>query len=338
MAGTGKAVIFRTKLLLLFTATVIVSVGLVAWTVTAATRRALERMGAQRSDALGAQFRREFAHRAQDITRQVEGIANAEDALRMAVKLAGPNPDYSAYVNAATGLAAAHQLDFLELVADDGTIISSAQSPARFGYKDEAATRVSPEAFLKREDLQDDTQLALEAVRAVEAGNRKLYIMGGRSLDRQFLASLVLTAGMRALLHREPGEGRGGGGRGCGSGVTLAGAGGMLGGVGFDSGPGDALRDGRAVDVWRRMIAARGGDPGAPLPGWVGPPPAVGSLLGEVRSTPTRPYVVVKYAQTLDGRIATSTGDARWISGEPERRVSHALPLAQHSGSIATPG
>ena len=49
---------------------------------------------------------------------------------------------------------------------------------------------------------------------------------------------------------------------------------------------------------------------------------------GDVRSTPTRPYVVVKYAQTLDGRIATSTGDARWISGEPERRVSHALRAA----------
>ena len=67
---------------------------------------------------------------------------------------------------------------------------------------------------------------------------------------------------------------------------------------------------------------------GAPLPDGVGPPPDVGSLLGDVRSTPTRPYVVVKYAQTLDGRIATSTGDARWISGEPERRVSHALRAA----------
>jgi GTP cyclohydrolase II len=43
---------------------------------------------------------------------------------------------------------------------------------------------------------------------------------------------------------------------------------------------------------------------------------------------PDRPYVVLKFAQTLDGRIATATGDARWISGEAERRVSHALRAA----------
>jgi len=64
---------------------------------------------------------------------------------------------------------------------------------------------------------------------------------------------------------------------------------------------------------------------GMPLAEEAGPPPDVGSLLGEVRATTTRPYVVVKYAQTIDGRIATSTGDARWISGEEERRTSHAL-------------
>jgi riboflavin-specific deaminase-like protein len=27
----------------------------------------------------------------------------------------------------------------------------------------------------------------------------------------------------------------------------------------------------------------------------------------------------------MDGRIATHTGDAKWISGEPERRVAHAM-------------
>ncbi|GAB7192335.1 thymidine phosphorylase [Kineococcus sp. NUM-3379] len=41
----------------------------------------------------------------------------------------------------------------------------------------------------------------------------------------------------------------------------------MLDAVGLDAvDPADALRDGRAMDVWRRMVAAQGGDPGAPLP------------------------------------------------------------------------
>src|SRR5438552_5875997 len=51
----------------------------------------------------------------------------------------------------------------------------------------------------------------------------------------------------------------------------------------------------------------------------------IGALVGPVRPTATKPYVIVKYAQTLDGRIATSRGDSRWISGEEERQLSHAL-------------
>src|SRR4051812_45743124 len=49
--------------------------------------------------------------------------------------------------------------------------------------------------------------------------------------------------------------------------LTLALAREMLAGAGLDAvDPADALRDGRAMDVWRRMIAAQGGDPDAPLP------------------------------------------------------------------------
>jgi diaminohydroxyphosphoribosylaminopyrimidine deaminase/5-amino-6-(5-phosphoribosylamino)uracil reductase len=35
------------------------------------------------------------------------------------------------------------------------------------------------------------------------------------------------------------------------------------------------------------------------------------------------PWVIAKWAQTVDGRVATRTGESRWISGERSRRVVH---------------
>jgi GTP cyclohydrolase II len=68
---------------------------------------------------------------------------------------------------------------------------------------------------------------------------------------------------------------------------------------------------------------------GVPLDGDpIGEATNVAPLLGVAAAPAWRPWVVLKYAQTVDGRIATRRGDAKWISGEAERRISHGLRAA----------
>ncbi|MCE9547438.1 MAG: bifunctional diaminohydroxyphosphoribosylaminopyrimidine deaminase/5-amino-6-(5-phosphoribosylamino)uracil reductase RibD [Planctomycetia bacterium] len=38
-----------------------------------------------------------------------------------------------------------------------------------------------------------------------------------------------------------------------------------------------------------------------------------------------RPWVIAKWAMTLDGKLATAAGDSRWISGEASRAVGHQI-------------
>ncbi|NDQ55652.1 MAG: HAMP domain-containing protein [Acidipila sp.] len=201
----------RTKLLGAFVLTVLLVVSAVAWGTSTMVGRALEEADREGTQALLAEFRGEFARRGADIAQRLEGIAGADATLRMAIDLSGTAPDLSQYVNTARDLAVAHQLDLLEIISADGTIVSSAQWPARFGYKktwviaSEDWSKLP--AFLEREELAPGATLALLAVRMVNVSGSKIFIVGGQKLDREFLTSLTLPSGMRALLYRnlEPG-------------------------------------------------------------------------------------------------------------------------------------
>jgi len=203
---------FRAKLFWIFLVTVLASVSVAAYGVVHYTQAAFEEKDTELTEALVAQFNKEFEQRGTDVARQVENIANGEITLRVAMDLARPNADQSLYVHDAIGVSQDHGMDFVEFVNWDGTIISSAQYAARVGYKNDWVTtakdwRGTP-AFLKREELPDGVALSVTAVRTVSGGNDKsLYIIGGWRLDQNFLAALVLPSGMRALLYRnlEPG-------------------------------------------------------------------------------------------------------------------------------------
>ncbi len=192
---------FRTRLLLIFTLAVVASVAMVEWLVTSYTREAFERVETQRVATLVAQFQKEFARRKQEIVQAVAAIAGSETATNLALAT-----DYSGEYSTAEKLASTRSLDLLEFVAADGTIISSAQWPAKFGRREDwlaaAADWKATGAFLKREELPDRVTLAVVAVAVTQVGDRQVFVIGGQHLDEDFLSTLVLPAGMRALLYR----------------------------------------------------------------------------------------------------------------------------------------
>ncbi len=118
--------------------------------------------------------------------------------------------------------------------------------------------KVGSGAFMTSED--DARELARRMVDLGEAaGVRTVALL--TAMD----TPLGLTAG-NALEVREAIEVLAGGGPADVVELTVALAREMLELSGIDADPAAALRDGRAMDVWRRMIRAQGGDPDAPLP------------------------------------------------------------------------
>jgi two-component system nitrogen regulation sensor histidine kinase NtrY len=192
----------RRRLLVLFALTVFVSVAAVTGIVSAMARRAFDRANDERTTALVAQFRREFTRRGDEVSRKIQAVAATSESSRIAVAAAGPAPDYSVFLDDAQTIAETQQLDFLEFADDRGTIISSAHWPAKFGYKEPLVTPTPPaDPFLNEEETPSGAALGLFAIRTVAAGDRRLYVIGGIHLDKTFLASLELPAGMRVLLY-----------------------------------------------------------------------------------------------------------------------------------------
>jgi len=197
---------FRTKLLFVVVLTIFASVSVVAYAVTHYTQAAFEEMDSERTEALVAQFKKEFVQRGEEIAHQARNIAEANLTERMAIDLSRPNADQSLYVRDAVGTAQEHGLDYVEIVNYDGVLISSAQFPARVGHRNNWVTSVKDwndtPAFLKKEELPDGVTISLSVVRTNNTvADKSLYIIGGHRLDKNLLASLVLPAGMRALIY-----------------------------------------------------------------------------------------------------------------------------------------
>lgn len=193
---------FRRRLLLLFALTVLLSVAAVTIIISTWTRRAFDHANDERTAAFVTQFHKEFQHQGEDVSRRIQSIAASADANHMLVAAAQKTADYSPFLDTAQVIASTQRLDFLEFADDHGTVISSAQWPAKFGYNDPLVTQSPPSTpFLKEEELPSGAALGLFAVRSVSAVGRTLYIIGGIRLDKNFLATLNPPAGTSVMLY-----------------------------------------------------------------------------------------------------------------------------------------
>lgn len=195
----------RARLFLLVGSTVAATAALVTWTVSNAAARAFESFDRQRSAMLIAQFQREFTQQGDEISRRVDRLVASDSFQRLAAELGRHQGEVGPFVNEAPQLALAHNIDVLDLVAPDGTLISSAGWPARFGYVHPFAARVTAGdagPFFQRVDLPHERMLALVVVRRINAGLHPIHVVGGRLIDQRFFLSFTLPDGVRAMLYR----------------------------------------------------------------------------------------------------------------------------------------
>src|SRR5271163_4705318 len=170
---------FRKKLLLLFAVTILLCVAVISASVYSTIRRSFEQANQDRANAVAAQFRSEFQRSGSEVARKVESLAASETVQRIALDMNRVTNDSADYVTVARVLANQERLDFLELVDSRGTILSSSQWQAKFGYPETVipATTTSSEsgtagAFLKREELPDGPTLGLFVVRVAHVGEQ----------------------------------------------------------------------------------------------------------------------------------------------------------------------
>jgi two-component system nitrogen regulation sensor histidine kinase NtrY len=195
-------VTLRQKMLLMLALTVMSVVAAVGWTGSVRVGHVFEAMDRQQTELLVGQFQREFNQRASDTAEAVSRMAESDVLRRIAFDL-NNGGDSAPYLTVALPLAQEYRLEYLELVAHDGNIISSLQWTARFGYKEPAIAAAGKPAFLKQEDLPDGTsQVGLFATRTVAGSDPALYVVGGRQLDAGFLRDFPVPAGTQLLIYR----------------------------------------------------------------------------------------------------------------------------------------
>ena len=201
---------FPAKVILSFLAAFVLAAALLFSAALSGVRRVFAQTEERQVAAAFENLRRELDRGAEDAARRVGLVADSEATTRMVLDLSRAQPDFSVYANDASGAARTHGLEMFEFVMWDGTVISSTPPLPAIGAKEDwvaAAAQSVPEgrAILRLVGDPNQPEIARLAVRTLSVGDKKLYAVGGSSVDHRLLAGLPLGPGMRALLFVNPG-------------------------------------------------------------------------------------------------------------------------------------
>jgi thymidine phosphorylase len=173
--------------------------------------------------------------------------------------------------------------------------------------------KVGTGAFMKNEDSARALAAAMVELGTAH-GTKTIALLTGMStpLGRSAGNALEVTESVEVLA---------GGGPSDIVELTVALAREMLAAVGIDDDPADALKDGRAMDVWRAMISAQGGDPFAELP-----------------VAPERHVINAPADGVLTRLDAFAVGVAAWRLGAGRARKEDPVSFSAGVVTLAKPG
>jgi len=199
--GVGRPRL-RIQLTVAFSALVAVAVTLTSWV-------ALSRV----EGAFSSNFERRVTTLLNGVDRRLDGLGR-ETSQRMESLAAGmqkqplaqhflvvPDPSHREVIESAVHLRSLSSLDLLQILDDEGVILSSAQWPERVGFSDPSLLQLPEGEAAFRLQSTPEGELLAQVVRTVAVlGDRRVHLVGGETLNETFLRQASPSQGEMVLL------------------------------------------------------------------------------------------------------------------------------------------
>ncbi len=198
----------RTQLMLALAVLAILAVALTSWVALSRVEDKFSRIFEQRVEFLRT-----------DATRRLEtvGLQTAQRMRSLAAGLLGdplvehvlvrPAPGRVEVIESAARMRSLSGLELLQIVSDEGTILSSAQWPERAGFQAGDLLDLPEGAATFRRERTPQGEVLSQVVRSTAVlGQRRVHLIGGKILNEAFLREASPAHGEAALLLDARGE------------------------------------------------------------------------------------------------------------------------------------